>query len=370
MLSANAFGCPRLGVFVMGTTARIGDLDSAIRRTGRIDKEIEISVPSSADREEILLSLLHRAGVSVDVDGVSHGAVNGETIPSAEARAGSALSGMAGLRESVVRQVAQQAHGMVGADLLSVVKEAFYLTLRQRETMLDNAVSAATDSPIVLSASSVAATYAVGTKDTIDISVGNLADEFADLDVEDEHPESIAGTDRSLAESTEPVGSARNVSASGGSADDVAIAEGKVADRAATGTVATATDTKPAPGLVHPSNGEALITEAALQQAVRRISPSALREVVIEVPSVRWGDIGGMEGVKQSLREVCAMCAGTVQNACHIICVHVPVLIWFIKEASTTVVCLYFLYCVIASSADNLNCILSLLQPTLYRYNS
>ncbi|CAN0499628.1 unnamed protein product, partial [Scytosiphon promiscuus] len=29
-----------------------------------------------------------------------------------------------------------------------------------------------------------------------------------------------------------------------------------------------------------------------------------LREVVVEVPSVKWADIGGMEGVKQSLREV------------------------------------------------------------------
>jgi len=34
------------------------------------------------------------------------------------------------------------------------------------------------------------------------------------------------------------------------------------------------------------------------------VSPSGLREVAVEVPSVKWGDIGGMEGVKQSLREV------------------------------------------------------------------
>ncbi len=33
------------------------------------------------------------------------------------------------------------------------------------------------------------------------------------------------------------------------------------------------------------------------------VEPSALREVLIEVPNVRWDDIGGLEDVKQELRE-------------------------------------------------------------------
>jgi SpoVK/Ycf46/Vps4 family AAA+-type ATPase len=294
-------------VFVIGTTARIGDLDSAIRRTGRIDKEIEISVPSSADREELLLSLLTMAGVPVASDGMSHGAVNGETIPAAEAGARSALSGRPALQESVVRQVAQQAHGMVGADLLSVVKEAFYLTLRQREVMLNSAVSVAPDSPAVRPVSSPAAAEAVGPKDTIDISVGNLADEFADLDVDDEHPEPVGGTSKSEDGAAAPTGTTQTTGFSRVSPDDIPVAGVNVTDRPAATTGVTTTNSTQALGLVHPSNGGALITEAALQQAVRRISPSALREVVIEVPSVRWGDIGGMEGVKQSLREVRVM---------------------------------------------------------------
>jgi SpoVK/Ycf46/Vps4 family AAA+-type ATPase len=304
------FGCLPSGVFVIGTTARIGDLDSAIRRTGRIDKEIEISVPSSADREEILLSLLTKAGVPVASFGMSHGTVNDETIPSANRGAivGSTVSETVGLQESVVRQVAQQAHGMVGADLLSVVKEAFYLTLRQREAMLTSAVSAATDSPVPMPASSAAATDAADAKDTVDISVGNLADEFADLDVDDEHPEPVGGTNKSEDGAAAPTGTTQTTSFSRVSPDDVPIAGVNVTDRPAATTGITTTDSTQALGLVRPSNGGALITEAALQQAVRRISPSALREVVIEVPSVRWGDIGGMEGVKQSLREVRVMC--------------------------------------------------------------
>lgn len=46
------------------------------------------------------------------------------------------------------------------------------------------------------------------------------------------------------------------------------------------------------------------MSEADFRKAVSRVSPSALREVVVEIPSVRWEDIGGMEGVKRSLREV------------------------------------------------------------------
>ncbi|MEM4409214.1 MAG: CDC48 family AAA ATPase, partial [Candidatus Caldarchaeum sp.] len=37
--------------------------------------------------------------------------------------------------------------------------------------------------------------------------------------------------------------------------------------------------------------------------ALKNIQPSALREVVLEVPNVKWDDVGGLEAVKQELRE-------------------------------------------------------------------
>jgi len=39
------------------------------------------------------------------------------------------------------------------------------------------------------------------------------------------------------------------------------------------------------------------------QQALKKVEPSAMREVMVEVPTVKWGDIGGLENVKQELIE-------------------------------------------------------------------
>ncbi|MFO7767693.1 MAG: AAA family ATPase, partial [bacterium] len=46
-----------------------------------------------------------------------------------------------------------------------------------------------------------------------------------------------------------------------------------------------------------------VVTQEDFGNAMRRIQPSALREIMIQVPTVRWDDVGGLAGVKQSLRE-------------------------------------------------------------------
>jgi transitional endoplasmic reticulum ATPase len=48
---------------------------------------------------------------------------------------------------------------------------------------------------------------------------------------------------------------------------------------------------------------EMKVTRADFFEALKDIQPSALREVYIEVPEVHWDDIGGLEEVKQQLRE-------------------------------------------------------------------
>ena len=45
------------------------------------------------------------------------------------------------------------------------------------------------------------------------------------------------------------------------------------------------------------------VTEKDFYEAFKSMTPSALREVVIETPNVHWDDIGGLEEAKQKLRE-------------------------------------------------------------------
>ena len=45
-----------------------------------------------------------------------------------------------------------------------------------------------------------------------------------------------------------------------------------------------------------------------LQYAMSQSNPSALRETVVEVPTVSWQDIGGLDEVKRELQELVQVC--------------------------------------------------------------
>ncbi|XP_034879005.1 ATPase family gene 2 protein homolog A isoform X1 [Mirounga angustirostris] len=86
-------------VLVLGATNRPHALDAALRRPGRFDKEIEIGVPNAADRLDILQKLLQR-------------------VPHL-------------LTEVELLQLANSAHGYVGADLKALCNEAGLYALRR-----------------------------------------------------------------------------------------------------------------------------------------------------------------------------------------------------------------------------------------------
>jgi transitional endoplasmic reticulum ATPase len=46
-----------------------------------------------------------------------------------------------------------------------------------------------------------------------------------------------------------------------------------------------------------------VLKESDFQDALKVVRPSALREVLIEIPNVKWDDIGGLESIKQELKE-------------------------------------------------------------------
>ncbi|MEM3465417.1 MAG: CDC48 family AAA ATPase [Candidatus Jordarchaeales archaeon] len=151
-------------VIVIGATNRPNALDPALRRPGRFDREIEISVPDKQGRFEILQ--IHARGMPLadDVD---------------------------------LYQLAASTHGFVGADLEALCREAAMKALRRYLPQID------------------------------------------------------------LDEETIPT----------------EILESMV------------------------------VTQQDFMEALKEIQPSAIREVLVEVPSVRWEDIGGLEEVKQQVRE-------------------------------------------------------------------
>ncbi|NXA06029.1 SPAT5 protein, partial [Sapayoa aenigma] len=86
-------------LLVLGATNRPHALDAALRRPGRFDKEVEIGIPNAQDRLDILQKLLRK---------VPHS-----------------------LTEAELAQLAESAHGYVGADLAALCKEAGLYALRR-----------------------------------------------------------------------------------------------------------------------------------------------------------------------------------------------------------------------------------------------
>jgi transitional endoplasmic reticulum ATPase len=47
-----------------------------------------------------------------------------------------------------------------------------------------------------------------------------------------------------------------------------------------------------------------IVTKEDFENALKMVEPSAMREVLVEIPKVKWTDIGGLEEVKQALEEM------------------------------------------------------------------
>jgi len=91
-------------IIVIGATNRVNDIDPALRRPGRFDREIEIGVPGTDGRYEILL--IHTRGMPLYND------VN-------------------------LQFIAEKTHGFVGADIEALAKEAAMLSIRELLPRID-----------------------------------------------------------------------------------------------------------------------------------------------------------------------------------------------------------------------------------------
>jgi transitional endoplasmic reticulum ATPase len=89
----------RGNVIVIGATNRQEDIDSALRRPGRFDREIDVNVPSEEGRLDILKIHTRNVPLAKDVN---------------------------------LKKIAQITHGFVGADLAALVKEAAIFSIKSK----------------------------------------------------------------------------------------------------------------------------------------------------------------------------------------------------------------------------------------------
>jgi len=91
-------------IIVIGATNRVNDIDLALRRPGRFDREIVIGVPDTDGRHEILQIHTRGMPLSQDVD---------------------------------LRLIAEKTHGFVGADIEALAKESAMLAIRKMLPKID-----------------------------------------------------------------------------------------------------------------------------------------------------------------------------------------------------------------------------------------
>merc|ERR1712164_58522 len=93
-----------MGIIVMGATNRPNSVDSALRRFGRFDREIDIGVPDETGRLEVLR--IHTKNMKLD-------------------------------EEVDLEKVSKETHGYVGADLAALCTEAAMQTIREKMDVID-----------------------------------------------------------------------------------------------------------------------------------------------------------------------------------------------------------------------------------------
>ncbi|KAL7097681.1 hypothetical protein ACP275_10G159200 [Erythranthe tilingii] len=201
------------GILIIAATNRPDSIEPALRRPGRLDREIEIGVPSPQQRHEILLALLRE---------IQHS-----------------------LSDKDIQNLAMGTHGFVGADLAALCNEAALVRLRHYVK------------------SNISSDFKVSTVsfDSVCQTSSQSRDFYSGADVES--PRNSADTVESNLEA--------------------AFSETLNGDSV--------------------PNDFLSVNSDDFEKARVRIRPSAMREVNLEIPKVRWEDVGGQEEVKMQLME-------------------------------------------------------------------
>ncbi|XP_022757064.1 calmodulin-interacting protein 111 isoform X3 [Durio zibethinus] len=226
--------CRTDGVLVIAATNRPDSIEPALRRPGRLGRELEIGVPSPKQRLDILCTLLSKMDHCIS--------------------------------DMQVQQLAMATHGFVGADLAFLCNEAALVCLRRYTKFKVKCQG--------LDSCGIPITYVA--------QAGNNMEEM-------ECGSDLRDTSTIFSDSS---------------------SSWKMNFPDSAGTVSQITSGNPNCNN-NISEGMPLMKENCLlrlafedfEKARMKVRPSAMREVILEVPKVNWEDVGGQREVKNQLME-------------------------------------------------------------------
>ncbi|XP_022952508.1 calmodulin-interacting protein 111 isoform X1 [Cucurbita moschata] len=230
------------GPLVIASTNRPDSIEPALRRPGRLDREIEIGVPSPNQRLDILHTILSEMEHSLSVVQVQH--------------------------------LAMVTHGFVGADLAALCNEAALICIRRYHEF-----KVSTDC-VSSGRSVIAEEQHMVTKVDNEANVDHIISE----PVLSKDARSISG----ICSNSAPL-----------SFSEDTLTSESLACVSSNEVVADSED------IFNSSEIKCRLKVAFedFEMARMKVRPSAMREVILEVPKVKWEDIGGQGEVKVQLME-------------------------------------------------------------------
>lgn len=225
------------GLLVIAATNRLECIEPALRRPGRLDREIEIGVPSPVQRLDILTTIL---------DKMEHS-----------------------LSFAQIQQLAVATHGFVGADLAALSNEAAMVCLR-RCTRSKNSTGALNFNSSTHDVSDVMTQGFCCVRDGMELfgkdhEASSYSENLEISDITNSVPFPVSGEAMITHDSEKVVLDSYGCSST--------------------------------------TEHMLKITFEDFEWARMKVRPSAMREVILEVPKVKWEDVGGQEEVKAQLME-------------------------------------------------------------------
>lgn len=233
-------------VLVLAATNRPNSIDPALRRFGRFDREIEIPVPDEQGRYEILLTKTKKMKLDADVN---------------------------------LRKIAKECHGYVGADLAQLCFEAAIQCIKEHVHFLD------LDEEDFIEFMKISVDERGGSGGVGNNMEGN---NLLPSGEEQEKKKKKRGFFFQREES-KSVDTSAKLGGSGGKANT-----------SNKGTEGFDSRTKKIPPYIL---NKLTIKAKHFQHALNICNPSSLRERQVQIPTVTWDDIGGMQEVKEQLKE-------------------------------------------------------------------